>query len=162
MTLPESETSSDMQVRFEARVSDASDLEVTGSEIVVATWGDFLIATRATPTVAKPGVPIATRLRAVDYRGGGVAGVPVTVELVRSEWDETAQEQRREVMASGSVTTGADGRAHVEDHGADVARQLPPRVARACLATGRSPITRTCGSRAPPTRRTRATANPSS
>jgi uncharacterized protein YfaS (alpha-2-macroglobulin family) len=111
VSLPESETKSDLQVRFEARIRDASDLEVSGSSLTVATWGDFLIATRATPTVAKPGAPISTRLRIVDYRGGGVAGVPVTVELVRSEWDDSAQEQRRAVMTTASVTTGADGRA---------------------------------------------------
>ncbi len=111
VTLPESGTKSDLQVRFEARVRDASDLEVSGSAIVVATWGDFLIAAQASPTVARPGTPIASRVRAVDYRGGGVAAVPVTLELVRTEWDPDAQEQRREVMATGRVTTGADGRA---------------------------------------------------
>lgn len=111
VSLPESDTRSDLHVRFEARIRDASDLEVSASSIAVATWGDFLIATRATPSVATPGTPITTRLRVVDYRGGGVAGVPVTVELVRSEWDDAAQQQRREVIATGSVTTAADGRA---------------------------------------------------
>ncbi len=50
----------------------------------------------------------------MDYRGGGVAGVPVTLELVRTEWDVDAQEQKREVMVAGTVTTGADGRASWE------------------------------------------------
>ena len=111
VALPESDTSSDLQVRFEARVSDASNLEVTGSGMVVATWGDFLIAARATPSVARPGLPVTLRLRAVDYRGGGVAGVPVSVSLVRTEWDTTSQEQRREVVSTTTVTTTADGRA---------------------------------------------------
>ena len=71
MPLPDSGTSGDLQVRFEARIKDASDLEVTGSAIAVATWGDFLIAARATPSVAKPGTPVQLRLRAIDYRGGG-------------------------------------------------------------------------------------------
>lgn len=114
VTLPESETGRDLQVRFEARVSDASDLEVSGSDIVVATWGDFLIAARAAPSVAKPGQTIGARLRVVDYRGGGVAGVPVTIELVHTEWNSSTQEQRRDVKATGSVTTGPDGRASWE------------------------------------------------
>ena len=109
--LPRSDTQADMQVRLEARVTDASDLQVSGSSLVVASYGDFLLATRATPYVAKPGDPITLRLRAVDYRGGGVAGVPVTVELVRTEWDDAASEQRREVVASATVSTARDGRA---------------------------------------------------
>ncbi|HTU99635.1 MAG TPA: MG2 domain-containing protein, partial [Luteitalea sp.] len=107
---PESDTKSDMQVRFEARVSDSSDLEVSGMGQVVATWGDFLLAARATPYVAKPGADIAVRLRAVDYRGGGVGGVPVTLELVHTQWDSDSGEQKRQVMASTTVTTSADGR----------------------------------------------------
>lgn len=109
--LPDSDTKADLQIRFEARIRDASDLEVTGSGLVIATWGDFLLAARATPSVATPGSTVGLRLRAVDYRGGGVPGIPVTVELVRTEWDDAASEQRREVVASGSTTTGADGRA---------------------------------------------------
>jgi uncharacterized protein YfaS (alpha-2-macroglobulin family) len=105
------ENRSDAQMRFEARVTDASDLEVTGSGRMVATYGDFLIATRATPSVARPGTPLTLRLRTVDYRGGGVAGVPVTVDLVRVSWDEDSGEQKREVITSGKVTTAADGRA---------------------------------------------------
>ena len=77
----------------------------------MATWGDYLIAARATPSVARPGTPVHLRLRAVDYRGGGVAGIPVAVQLVRTEWDSNAQEQRREVLVSDTTTTGADGRA---------------------------------------------------
>jgi uncharacterized protein YfaS (alpha-2-macroglobulin family) len=109
--IPESETKSDLQVRFEARVSDASDLEVTGAGQIVATWGDFLLATRATPSVAKPGADVAVRVRAVDYRGGAVAGVPVTIDLVHTEWDSDSGEQKRQVMGSTKVTSGADGRA---------------------------------------------------
>ncbi|MCC6164474.1 MAG: hypothetical protein IT182_14080 [Acidobacteria bacterium] len=114
VTLPESDTSSDMQVRLEARIRDASDLEVSGSGMVVATWGDFLVAARATPYVARPGTTIAARVRVVDYSGGGVAGVPVALQLVRTEWDWSAQEQRREVITTGTATTGRDGRASWE------------------------------------------------
>ena len=109
--LPESDTQSDLQIRLDARVTDASDFVVSGNAVVVASYGDFLLATNVTPYVARPGTPVSLRLRAVDYRGGGVAGVPVTAELVRTEWDEHASAQRREVIASGQVTTGADGRA---------------------------------------------------
>ena len=77
----------------------------------MATWGDYLIAARATPSVARPGTPVDLRMRAVDYRGGGVAGIPVAVQLVRTEWDSNAQQQRREVLVSDTTTTGADGRA---------------------------------------------------
>ncbi len=111
VTLPESDTGGDLQVRFEARVRDDSDLEVTASGLAVATWGDLLLAARATPSVARPGTPLTMRLRAVDYRGGGVPGVPVAVELVRADWDEATQAQRREVVASTSIRTGSDGRA---------------------------------------------------
>ena len=109
--LPESDTKADMQVRLEARVTDASDFEVAGNGLVIATYGDFLIAARATPSVAHPGDTASLRLRAVDYRGAGVAAVPVTVELVRTQWDENYSEQRRDVVASGRVSTRSDGRA---------------------------------------------------
>jgi uncharacterized protein YfaS (alpha-2-macroglobulin family) len=111
VTLPESDTGSDLQVRFEARIRDASDLEVTGAGLMIGTWGDYLLAARATPSVARPGTPIDLRVRAVDYRGTGVAGIAVAVQLVRSEWDSSAQQQRREVVSSSTTTTGADGRA---------------------------------------------------
>ncbi len=109
--LPVNDTASDLQVRLEARVRDSSDMEVSGNATVIASYGDFLIATQVTPYVAKSGAPVTLRLRAVDYRGSGVAGVPVAVELVRTEWDDAASEQRREVVASAQVTTGSDGRA---------------------------------------------------
>ncbi|MBA2353597.1 MAG: hypothetical protein H0V80_02900, partial [Acidobacteria bacterium] len=109
--MPVSDTRSDVQVRFEARVRDASDLEVSGNALVIGTYGDFLLATRVTPSVGKPGTPLTVRVRAVDYRGGGVAGVPVSVDLVRTAWDEDRGESIRETITSGSATTGADGRA---------------------------------------------------
>lgn len=114
VTLPEGDGGRDRQVRVEARVVDASDFEVTGSAVVVATWGDFLLATRASPSVARPGTPITARLRAVDYRGGAVAGVPVTMTLVRTRWNPDTGEDMRETAATGTVTTGADGRASWE------------------------------------------------
>ena len=112
-----------MQVRFEARVSDASDLEVTGSGLVVATWGDFLIAARATPSVATAG----DADRRCDCEPSTTAAAaspacPCAVELVRTEWDATAQEQRREVMVSGTADDRRRRPGDVADHGTGVRR----------------------------------------
>jgi uncharacterized protein YfaS (alpha-2-macroglobulin family) len=108
--VPVSETGTDVVVRAEARVRDASDLQVSQAGMIVGTFGDFLIASRTSSYMARPGTPVTLRARTVDYRGTAVPGVAVAVDVVRSEWNSDTGTQQREVVHSLVLTTGQDGR----------------------------------------------------
>lgn len=108
--VPVSDEGNDLAIRVDARLKDASDLVVSQAATFVGTFGDFLLASRLQPTLARPGTPVELRVRAVDYRGTAVGNVPVTVEFVRTEWNSDAGRLERDVMATSTLTTGADGR----------------------------------------------------
>ncbi len=108
--VPVSDSGADVLVRVDARVRDVSDLQVSQAATFVGTFGDFLIASRVGSYVARPGAPLALRVRTVDYRGTPVAGVPVEVDVVRSEWNSETGQQEREVVDRHSLRTGDDGR----------------------------------------------------
>lgn len=108
--VPVSDAGSDVLVRVDARVRDASDLQVSQAGTFVGTFGDFLIASRVGSYMARPGTPVTVRARTVDYRGTAVPGVAVNVDVVRSEWNSDTGEQEREVVDTFALTTGQDGR----------------------------------------------------
>ncbi len=110
VVVPVSDTGTDVLVRVDARVRDASDLLVSQAATVIGTFGDFLIASRLGSYMARPGTPVTLRVRTVDYRGTPVAGVPVSVEMLRSEWNSETGRLERESVATAALTSGADGR----------------------------------------------------
>ncbi len=112
--VPVSRTGGDITLRVDARVRDASDLVVTQAATFVGTYGDFLIAGRLGQSIARPGTTVPVRVRAVDYRGVPVAQIPLTIELVRTEWNSDAGRLDREVVSSTQAVTGTDGRATSE------------------------------------------------
>jgi uncharacterized protein YfaS (alpha-2-macroglobulin family) len=114
ITLPANadENGRDYTLRVEARVTDASNREVSGTGIAHATVGTFLIAATVDTYVAQPGGEATLSIRAVRYTGEPQANTDVRVSVLAREpnrgWDEAGG--TREV-ASGMVTTDQSGRA---------------------------------------------------
>ena len=114
LTLPTEadENGRDYTLRIEARVTDSSNREVSGTGIAHVTVGTFLIAASVDTYVARPGGPATLSLRAVRYTGEPQPDTPVRVSVLarvpNRSWDEDGG--TREV-ASGTVTTDAAGRA---------------------------------------------------
>jgi hypothetical protein len=106
------ENSRDYSLRVEARVTDASNREVSGNTFVHATVGPFLIAASLDTYVARPGATATLSVRAVTYMGTPQAGTAVNVALLTRSpgrsWDEAGALQQ---IASSVVTTDAEGRA---------------------------------------------------
>jgi uncharacterized protein YfaS (alpha-2-macroglobulin family) len=102
----------DYTLRIEARVTDSSNREVSGTAVAHATVGTFLIAATVDTYVARPGGTATLSLRAVRYTGEPQPATPVRVSVMarvpNRRWDEEGG--TREV-ASSTVTTDASGRA---------------------------------------------------
>lgn len=114
LTLPAevNEQNRDYTLRIEARVTDSSNREVSGTGIAHATVGTFLIAATVDTYVARPGGTATLSLRAVRYTGEPQANTTVRVAVLARQpnrgWDEAGG--TREV-SFGTVTTDASGRA---------------------------------------------------
>lgn len=106
------ENGRDYSARIEAQVTDASSREVSGTGIVHATWGTYLLAAGLPRSVFSAGSRAEVDIRAVDYLGGASADVPVTVDLDQLEYRDGyyATPTATRVMSTSAVT-GADGRA---------------------------------------------------
>ena len=114
LTLPADldENGRDYTLRVEARVTDASNREVSGTGIAHATAGPFFIAASVDTYVARPGGTATLSVRSVRYTGEPEPNMRVRVAVLAREpnrgWDEDGG--TREV-SSGTVTTDAAGRA---------------------------------------------------
>jgi len=110
--VPPGESARDITARIEARVTDASAREVSGTTQVTATWGRFLIAGRADRSIVKAGDRVDLQVRAVDYAGQAQTRVPIAIELDRLTYPDTGYgEPTATRVSTSSVTTGDDGRA---------------------------------------------------
>jgi alpha-2-macroglobulin len=102
----------DYSLRIEARVTDASNREVTGNALAHATVGTFLIAASIDTYVARPGGTVTMSLRAVSYTGVPQASTRVRVAVLarspNARWDDEGG--TREVTTA-MVTTDTEGRA---------------------------------------------------
>lgn len=106
------EDGDDYSARIEARVTDASNREVSGHTLVHATYGPFLVASDVDRYVQKPGASAQVSARAIDYLGIPQAGLALRAALERvtyaqGRWSDPVVT----LVASGSVTTDTDGRA---------------------------------------------------
>lgn len=114
ITLPaeQDENAHDYSLRIEARVTDASNREVSGRALVHATAGAFLIAASVDQYVVRPGEKTVLNIRALDY-----TGVPQPNRAVRVVAQSRVQgrgwsdEDGTREVASGTVTTDGEGRA---------------------------------------------------
>jgi hypothetical protein len=101
----------DYTARIEARVADASNREVSGSALVHATYGRFMVAANVDRYVQAPGATAQVSIRAVDYAGTPQAGAALVATLERltyaeGRWSDPAVT----TIASGQVVTDQDGR----------------------------------------------------
>jgi alpha-2-macroglobulin len=105
-------TNPDYSARIEARVTDASSREVSGSAVVHATAGRFMLVARADAYAFRAGSQATLHVEAIDYTGAAQAGV-----IVRAAFEHLVYEPGRwdaprvSKVAGTSVTTDADGRA---------------------------------------------------
>jgi len=106
------EKPSDYSARIEARVTDASNREVSGHTFVHCTVGTYLISTQTDRYVEKPGAQSQVSARAVDYLGTPQAGLALRTVLEKLTWAEGRwSDPTVTKIADGTVTTDADGRA---------------------------------------------------
>jgi uncharacterized protein YfaS (alpha-2-macroglobulin family) len=100
----------DYSLRIEARVADAAGREVSGSGLVHATYGPFMLLATGDEYVKRPREQATLSIRALDYAGAPQPDRTVHVWLERRvpgrDWNESS-----ETVTQGEVTTGADGRA---------------------------------------------------
>jgi alpha-2-macroglobulin len=99
----------DLRYRVEARVTDASRREITGSGSFVATYGSFVVNATTDRYFYAPGAKAVVTVEARNYESQPVR-TPVQIELVRWNWRTQKEEQRSRVSAA----TGADGKGSVE------------------------------------------------
>lgn len=110
--LPDSEDGSDMAVRIEARVSDASGREVAGQATVVAPRARLLVALAADRYVYRAGERAAVRARVVDYRGQSGGPMPIRFALEKLTYPEGRYDTPAvERVNGGETTTDENGRA---------------------------------------------------
>ena len=102
----------DFSLRIEAQVMDASSREVSGTTIVHATHGTFLLSARVSGYVFRPSQTVSATVRATDYSGNPRAGVAAIVVLERMTYPSGYYNQpTATAVGQQSVTTGADGTA---------------------------------------------------
>jgi len=106
------EKSNDYSARIEARVTDASNREVSGHTFVHCTVGAYLISTQTDRYVEKPGAQSQVSARAVDYVGVPQASLTLRTVLEKmtyptGRWSDPTITK----ITDGTVTTDADGRA---------------------------------------------------
>ena len=100
-----SEKAMDVRYRIEARVTDAGNREITGSTIVLATYGSFRLRINPTSWFVPAGGTANFDVSAGDYDNKPVS-TPVTVEMLR--WNSGGD--RRSV---GSATGQTDAQGNV-------------------------------------------------
>jgi hypothetical protein len=85
----------DEDYRIEARVMDEAKREIAGRGAAFASVGNFVLQVRQERYVYAPGEAVKVEVKALDYDGKPVAGVPMT-------------------MGTARATTNADGVANIE------------------------------------------------
>jgi uncharacterized protein YfaS (alpha-2-macroglobulin family) len=122
----------DYSARIEAQVTDASGREVSGSTIVHATRGTFLLSARTDTFVLTAGSTVSATVDALDYVGTPQSGVNVALLLQRLEYrNGYYNEPVITDIATTQAVTDAIG------HGVATLR-LPPGVAGSFRVTARA------------------------
>ncbi len=106
------EHAADYLTRIEARVTDASNREVSGASSVVATYGRFMIVARGARYVYGAGEAAMMDARAVDYEGHPQAAVHMRAAVERVEYPNGYASPVVTTIQQGDLDADADGRAH--------------------------------------------------
>lgn len=108
--VPVSDERRDMSLRIEARITDASNREVTGSTTVHGTYGTFFVTSSTDRYVYRAGAPLQVSAKALDYAGAAQADVPLSVRLERLTYpDGRWSDPKITSVAQGNVRTDRDG-----------------------------------------------------
>ena len=104
--------SRDYSARIEAQVTDAANREVSGTTIVHATYGTFMLSAQTAASVFRSGSPADISVRAIDYAGVAQANVPITLTLEHLSYRSGYySEPTVTTIGTTSATTAADGMA---------------------------------------------------
>ncbi|MEW5981438.1 MAG: MG2 domain-containing protein [Acidobacteriota bacterium] len=108
--VPVSEERRDYSLRIEARVTDASNREVSGSTMVHGTYGKFFVTSSTDRYVYRAGAPLQVSAKALDYTGNAQAGVGLSLRLERLTYpDGRWSDPRITPVAQGTIQTDQDG-----------------------------------------------------
>jgi hypothetical protein len=103
----------DQDFRIEARVTDASNREVSGHTKVLATYGSFRVSVEPTSYVFSAGQTPRVKITAQDYDNRPVqTAVHLAVNL--EKWDSVTHQRSETSVTSRDAATGADGTALIE------------------------------------------------
>ncbi len=108
--VPTSKWEFDAAFRVEARVTDSSNREISGSGAFVATRGPFYINAQTQRYVYGPGDPVKVAVETKDYDGKAVGGVAFRLEVAPWSAKKTAQA----ALSTQQSRTGPDGKGTVE------------------------------------------------
>jgi uncharacterized protein YfaS (alpha-2-macroglobulin family) len=103
-----SEHASDYRYRIEARVTDQSRREISGTGWAIATYGNFMVNVEPRQYVFEPSVIAELNVNALDYDGKPVA---TPASIVLKKWSPRNRDQKQPVLRTVTVTTGSDGAA---------------------------------------------------
>ncbi len=110
--LPLDDDGRDYSVRVEARVTDVGGREVSGSSIVHAPYGRFMVNATSDRYVVKAGATAGLSVRTLDYQGTAQPGITVEVSLESLKYAEGRYaDPTVTTVAKGTVTTDQEGRA---------------------------------------------------
>ena len=112
--IPTEHAAHDQRYRIEARVTDASNREISGSGAALATVGSYLVHVAPAQYVYSPQDKIRLNIETRDYDGKPVPQAPFRVELAEWRW----QQPQGQVVATAEGQTDAAGTAQVELPGA--------------------------------------------
>lgn len=102
----------DYSARIEAQVMDSANREVSGSTVVHATFGTFMVSAQTTSSVFRSNSPVDISIRAIDYTGAPQPNVPITLTLEHLEYRAGYYaEPTATTMGTAAATTAADGSA---------------------------------------------------
>jgi hypothetical protein len=103
-----SEHASDYRYRIEARVTDESRREISGTGWAIATYGNFMVNVEPGQYVFEPSATAELNVSALDYDSKPVA---TSASVVLKKWNPLNRDQKQPVLRTVNVTTGADGKA---------------------------------------------------
>ncbi len=97
-----------------ATITDLSRKSVDSTGDALATPGNFALSLKTDSCASKPGQKITAKTEAKDYYGKAVAMRDIEFSLEKWTYDSTAKKWVKNVVATASGRTGADGKTSAE------------------------------------------------